>query len=143
MPLRRRKVASLMLFDTSTVLAYLNHEPGWEAIEPLLLSDQAQISVVNQTEVISKLCDFGMGFDEATQVFDKLALAALPFTREMALEAARLRPITRLLGLSLGDRACLACGSCLQLPIITGDRRWLKLSTQLGLDIRSIRPDSH
>ncbi len=132
-----------MLFDTSAVLAYLNHEPGWEAIEPMLLSGQAVISAVNVTEVISKLCDFGMGVDAATLVFDKLALPVLPFTAEMAIEAARLRRLTKALGLSLGDRACLACASCMQLPVATGDRPWLALAAPLSLDIRSIRPDSH
>ena len=132
-----------MLFDTSAVLAYLNHEPGWQAIEPMLLSGQATINTVNMAEVISKLCDFGMGIDEATLAFDKLAMPVLPFTTDMAIESARLRPLTKALGLSLGDRACLACAVCKQLPVITGDRPWLALSTELSLDIRSIRPDSH
>jgi PIN domain nuclease of toxin-antitoxin system len=132
-----------VLFDTSAVLAYLNHEPGWEAIEPLLLSGQTAINTVNMTEVISKLCDFGMGIDEATVAFKKLAMPVLPFTTDMAIEAARLRPLTKALGLSLGDRACLACARCKQLPVVTGDRPWLTVAADLGLEIRSIRPDSH
>ena len=141
-PTRQIQVQQV-LFDTSAVLAYLNHEPGWEAIEPLLLSGQTVMTTVNMTEVISKLCDFGMGIAEATVAFDKLAIPVLPFTTEMAIDAARLRPLTKALGLSLGDRACLACARCKQLPVITGDRPWLALAADLGLDIRSIRPDSH
>jgi PIN domain nuclease of toxin-antitoxin system len=132
-----------MLFDTSAVLAYVNAEPGWQDIEPLLLSGKARISTVNQTEVISKLCDWGMDAQAANTVFDQLALQLEPFTDTHAREAARIRPITRNLGLSLGDRACLATARNLQLTVITGDRPWLQLADALALSIRNIRPETH
>ena len=43
------------------------------------------------------------------------------FREEDALEAGRLRRDTRHLGLSLGDRACLALGLRLGLPILHAD----------------------
>ena len=132
-----------MLFDTSAVLAYVNTEPGWQDIETLLLSGQARISTVNQTEVVSKLCDWGMEPAIATAVFGQLPLQLEPYTASHALEAARIRPATRSLGLSLGDRACLATARNLGLTVVTGDRPWLVLAEVLQLTIRSIRPDPH
>lgn len=133
----------MLLFDTSAVLAFLNAEPGWQGIEPLLLSGNARISTVNQTEVISKLLDWGMDLPLANSALARLALQLEPFAENHAVEAARIRPMTRSLGLSLGDRACLATARNLGLVVITGDRPWLRLGEVLGLDIRSIRPDAH
>lgn len=39
-----------------------------------------------------------------------MGLEVLPLTLEEALEAGALDPLTRPLGLSLGDQACLAAG---------------------------------
>ncbi len=64
-------------------------------------------------------------------------IALEPFLPEDSLEAARLRPITRPLGLSLGDRACLALARRLRLPVLTADQIWAQL--RLDLDIRLVR----
>ena len=133
----------MMLLDTSAVLGYLNCEPGWEAVASEILNGQAGISVVNQTEVLSKLCDWGMALQDAQRAVNKLALQAEPFTMETALEAARLRALTREHGLSLGDRACLATASLRQYPVLTGDRPWLKVAQALSLDIKTFRPPAH
>ena len=132
----------MMLLDASAVLGLLQAEPGWEMVAAEITSGRAAISAVNQVEVLSKLSDRGMGLPEAQLALAKLALPCEPFTPDMALKAARLRPLTRALGLSLGDRACLATAQCLHHPVLTGDRPWLKLAAALGLDIRCFRPDA-
>lgn len=53
--------------------------------------------------------------------------------------SAELRGPTKYLGLSLGDRACLALGLRLGSPILTGDRAWLELD--LGVEIEFARPN--
>lgn len=133
----------MMLLDTSAVLGYLQREPGWEMIEAVIAADDATLSVVNQTEVLSKLSDWGMDLSQAQQTLNKLGLRTEPFTDLTAVEAAKLRSMTRTAGLSLGDRACLATARLRQCAVLTGDRPWLALAPALGLSISSFRPDTH
>ncbi len=133
----------MMLLDTSAVLGYLQSEPGWEIVAAEILTGQASICVVNQTEVLSKLSDKGMSWPDAQKALGKLALLTEPFTADTALEAARLRPLTRRYGLSLGDRACLATASLRHCTVLTGDRDWLFIADAVGLEIISFRPAAH
>ena len=133
----------MILLDTSAVLGYLQQEPGWEIVASEILAGHASICVVNQTEVLSKLCDKGMSWPDAQKALSKLALLAEPFTADTALEAARLRPLTREHGLSLGDRACLAAARLRQCAVLTGDRDWLLIAIAVGLEITSFRPSAH
>ncbi len=48
----------------------------------------------------------------------------LPFDTILSFKAGFLCPITRDMGLSLGDRACLATGMLMNLPVITSDKIW-------------------
>lgn len=64
-------------------------------------------------------------------------LEIVPFTAEDAALAASLVPATRRLGLSLGDRACLALALARKIPAVTADRSWSHL--QIGVEIRVIR----
>jgi PIN domain nuclease of toxin-antitoxin system len=95
------------------------------------------ICTVNITEVVTRLSDKGWPMDVATGEVAKLVGRIAPFDEALAYGAGRLRPVTRALGLSLGDRACLALGMATGLPVVTADRDWSKLS--LGLEIRLIR----
>jgi PIN domain nuclease of toxin-antitoxin system len=51
--------------------------------------------------------------------------------------AAALRATTRRFGLSVGDRACLALALREQVPAVTTDRAWSKLS--VGVEVVLIR----
>ena len=133
----------MMVLDSSAVLAYLNGEPGSDMVATHILSGQACILAVNQTEVLSKLSDWGMPMEDACAALATLALPVTPYTAELSIEAARLRQITRTQGLSLGDRACLALARQQQCAVLTGDRPWVDLADALGLDIRTFRPASH
>ena len=133
----------MILLDTSAVLGYLQNEPGCEIVASEIVTGHASICVVNQTEVLSKLCDKGMSWPDAQKALNKLALLAEPFTADTALEAARLRPLTREYGLSLGDRACLAAARLRQCAVLTGDRDWLFIASAVGLEVISFRPPAH
>ena len=51
----------------------------------------------------------------------------LDFDVKQAFKAAELKALTKDKGLSLGDRACIALGIQLKLPIYTADRIWKEL----------------
>jgi PIN domain nuclease of toxin-antitoxin system len=59
------------------------------------------------------------------------------FTGEQAVLAAALVPQTLPLGLSLGDRACLALSLSRTCPAMTTDRAWSEL--ELPIDVIQIR----
>ena len=114
------------VLDASAVLAVLNGEPGQKKVIPLLT--ESAISSVNLTEVAAKLLEAGMDEAGARLVVSVLGIGEIvDFTEDLAWEAARLRPLTKQFGLSLGDRACLALAIKLKLPAVTADKEWSKL----------------
>jgi len=69
----------------------------------------------------------------------ELPIEVAGFNEAMALEVGMLRLTTRQLGLSLGDRACLATAQVLgNLPVLTADRAWADLN--IDLKITLVRP---
>ena len=122
--------------DASAVLAFVNNEPGSEAVESVL--DNAIISTVNLAEVGAKLVDKGMTVEEARQVRTSLGLQVRDFDESLAEESVRLRSVTKSKGLSLGDRACLALAVLEKAEVLTTDRIWAELD--IDCDIQVIRP---
>lgn len=127
---------SKAVLDASALLAVLNQEPGSEKLTPEFLS-VAAASTVNLAEVHGKLVSQGLSPNDAWEATLSSIGDALPFTSEHARLAGGLVAITRPLGLSLGDRACLALGLALKLPVYTADRSWKKLKA--GVPIHVIR----
>jgi len=125
-----------IVLDASALLAILNQEPGAEKLTPEILSD-ASASTVNLAEVHSKLVDKGLDADDAWEAALSPVREAVPFTSQHARLAGDLMGTTRALGLSLGDRACLAVGIALNATVFTADRTWKKLN--VGVRIHVIR----
>ena len=125
-----------IVLDASALLAVLNGEPGADKLTPELLSTAA-CSTVNLSEVQGKLIDRGLSPDRAWAATMTPVAEAIPFTLEQAKAEGSLIAKTRALGLSLGDRACLALGLALKAPVYTADRSWKNL--KLGLRIHLIR----
>ncbi|MDQ3693476.1 MAG: type II toxin-antitoxin system VapC family toxin [Chloroflexota bacterium] len=125
-----------VVLDSSALLAFLQREPGSARVRFALI-EGAAICSVNLAEVYGKWVATGRLVTAAIEYLYDSKLTVLPFTEEDALLAANLvldvRPIT----LSLGDRACLATGMRLALPILTGDRVWANL--QIGAEIELFR----
>ncbi len=127
---------SRIVLDASAVLALLNHETGADKLTLELLSDTT-CSTVNLAEVQSKLVSLGGAPDEAWEDTLSSIREAVPFTEEQARITGSLVAQTRALGLSLGDRACLALGLTLKAPVYTADKSWKDL--KLGVKIHVIR----
>jgi PIN domain nuclease of toxin-antitoxin system len=127
---------SSCVLDASAILAVLQNEPGNEALTDEVLAASV-VSAVNLAEVQTSMVRRGVPPVEAwirarvpvTQVVD--------FTEDQARVAGSLVAKTRTLGLSLGDRACLALALALTAPVYTADKSWKKLS--LGVPIHVIR----
>jgi ribonuclease VapC len=127
---------SRIVLDASAVLAILGEEAGAEKLTPRLLSD-AIASTVNLAEVHSKLVSRGLNPDDAWDAAISPVRESAPFTDEHAKIAGSILRQTRKLGLSLGDRACLALGVALNAPVYTADQSWKSL--RLGIRIHLIR----
>jgi ribonuclease VapC len=115
-----------VVLDASAILAMLNDEPGAEKITPELLS-RATTSAVNLAEVQTILVREGGDPDESWALAVDPIPDVEPFTAEQARIAGTLIQKTRSLGLSLGDRACLALAIALNAPVYTTDQLWRKL----------------
>ncbi len=121
---------SSAVLDASALLALLKREQGGEVVAEAL-AQGAAIGAVNLSEVVARLAEAGMPEPDIRQVIEPLGLDVIAFDADLAYLAGMLRATTRQLGLSLGDRACLALGRRLGLPVLTTDRAWLGLSGQV------------
>ena len=121
--------------DASSLLALLNAESGAEKVAAVLSG--AVVSAVNLSEVVAKLAESGIPEESIHRALEGLALEVVSFNREQAYRAGQLRPLTRALGLSLGDRACLGLAQQLGLPALTTDADWAEL--ELGIQVQVIR----
>jgi PIN domain nuclease of toxin-antitoxin system len=92
---------------------------------------------VNLAEVQSKLVKKGHDPEEAWEEILSLVKAEEPFTSEQARIAGDLITVTEKLGLSLGDRSCLALAIALRAPVYTAEQAWKNL--QVGVSIHVIR----
>ena len=98
----------------------------------------ALLSSVNFSETASRLAEKkAIMAAEVVALLRRFDLEICPFDSDLALIAAELRPLTRRIGASLADRACLALGRFKRAPILTADSKWAAL--EIDLDIRLIR----
>jgi PIN domain nuclease of toxin-antitoxin system len=95
------------------------------------------MSAVNLAEVHSKLVALGLSPGDAWEAALSPVHEIVPFTPEHARLVGDLVAKTRALGLSLGDRACLALGLAWHAPVYTADKSWKKL--KVGVRIYVIR----
>jgi ribonuclease VapC len=127
------------VLDASALLAMIYEEPGADRLESTVRRG-ALISSVNWAEALSRMAERGEPVIEAVPrvraVIEALgALTIVPFDDAQALEVARLRVLTRPLGLSLADRACLALGRLHRLPVLTTDRAWRSLRLSVKIEV--------
>lgn len=127
---------SKWILDASAVLALLNQEPGSNVVERAL-GDGASVVTVNLAEVVAKLADAGMPNQAIREALGALPISVVDFDEDLAYRTGLLRSLTHELGLSLGDRACLALAQRLRLPVLTTDHAWASLD--IGVEVRVLR----
>lgn len=124
-----------VVLDSSALLAMLFREPGAEAVNDRL--HESRMSAVNFSEVAAKMVERGVPLEKAVEILSRQPVEVVPFDTEQAYIAASLRPVTKHLGLSLGDRACLAVGLKWEWPVLTADQLWAK--ADVGVKVEVIR----
>lgn len=115
-----------IVLDASAILALLQREKGSEILQPLLTT--AIASTINITEVLSILTRNKINSDEAISLLSEMIPKILTFDMQHAKIASDLYLTTQNKGLSLGDRACIALGIDLSIPIYTADKIWAELN---------------
>ena|SRR5690625_1690510 len=109
--------------------------PGAEVVTEII--DTACISSVNLSEVATRVGRNGPTPSKFAGDIEEMKIEVVPFETKDALAAATLELETRRLGLSLGDRACLALGLGRREAVYTADRIWARLD--IGVKVIPIR----
>jgi PIN domain nuclease of toxin-antitoxin system len=121
------------VLDASAVLASVFREPGHDVVDAVM--GNSIMTSVNLAEVASKLSDRGYTEETIRWTLSQLAVEVIAFSRVTATESGLLRSATRSLGLSLGDRACLALAIERGVPALTADRRWTSARTKAKVEL--------
>jgi len=125
------------LLDASAVLAALRRENGWERVTAI--TTESAIGAANLAEVIARLVEVSDSATDIVEAFAELAITVLPVEEADGVSAGLLRAPTKSLGLSLGDRLCLAMAGRLGMIAITGDRAFGPAGAAVQVEIELIR----
>ena len=131
--------AAAYVLDASAVLAWFFDEPGADRVDQALVQG-AVIHTVNWAEVLSKLAERGLNPETIeVDLSDRGVLGQTLMVDAGRIEDARLvaalRPLTREIGLSLGDRYCLTLGLRLCGRVLTADRAWAALDLAVPVEL--------
>ena len=124
------------LLDASAILAFMSNETGADKVRAVLLTGQAAVSAINISEVAAKLVARGLPSMDAEFQCRSLGLTILEVDEDLAFAAAALMPLTQPLGLSLGDRICLATSIRDDSMALTADKAWANVA---GASVEVIR----
>lgn len=124
------------IIDASAFICWINEEPGADRVAELL-ERRALMSAVNWAEVASKYADDRVRTGDMAETLALSHMTIVPFDADLAWRAGLLRATTRHLGLSLGDRACLALAERLEGVAVTCDRAWREVA---GVAVELVRP---
>lgn len=127
---------SNVILDSSALIALIRNEPGAEIVENLL--GNIIMSSVNIAETAAILLAPEMTQEECELLIAPFISSTIQFNTQQAYITASLRSQTKHLGISLGDRACLALGILKNYPVYTADKIWSELNIP-GLNIILIR----
>jgi PIN domain nuclease of toxin-antitoxin system len=119
--------------DASAILAMVHGELGEDVVRRSLAG--SLISAVNVAEIGARLADHGIGEATLRETIAATGLEIVPFDAELAFATSKLRASTHSLGLSLGDRACIALAQRRKLPAMTADAAWARINVGVAVEL--------
>lgn len=133
---RARSLSNSYVLDATALLCVWQDEPGSSIVRNAIASG-AVVSAVNLSEVISKLSERGVTVSDIDATVHDADLTIIVFDAIQARAAGLLRSLTRGVGASFADRACLALAAARGATAVTADRAWQRLD--IGIKIELIR----
>jgi PIN domain nuclease of toxin-antitoxin system len=122
------------VLDASALLALMRNEPGADLVASCLA--RALICAVNQAEVQAVLVSADLDPQQAWWHIAQIECESVPFDAHLAMIAGGLVRLTRPLGLSASDRACLALAIDRQATVYTTNQAWKDLQDlKVDLDV--------
>lgn len=120
------------ILDASAVLALLGREPGAEAVAMVLAA--SAVSTVNWSEVLQQARAHDVDVDGLDEELASLGLEFPSFGVAEADAAAELW-FRGARHLAFADRACLANATVHGSPVLTADRAWRELDTEVHVEL--------
>jgi PIN domain nuclease of toxin-antitoxin system len=122
-----------VILDASALITLLSEEKGHEVVASIL--PKSIMSSVNVAEVAKFLIEKrGLSKEEVSNIIHSLIEKIMPFDTKLALTSSDIISQTKSLGLSLGDRACLALAISTGYTVYSSDKIW----SQLELDCKIV-----
>ena len=128
----------MSILDSSVIIALLRKERGHELVAEAIVAG-AGVCAANMAETATAMVRRGVPSNEVETILVDLPVSVFDVNRELALQAGLLYSATKSLGLSLGDRLCLALALREGREALTSDRMWTDAGLLLGVPVRLIR----
>ena len=96
-------------------------------------------SALTIQELVSKIVRDRAVAEDAATIAAGLGLAVHPLAVPLAIAAGAMIAVTGPVGLSQGDRACLALARALGLPAVAADRPWAEVVEPPGIAVELVR----
>lgn len=126
-----------VVLDASAILALLKGERGASKVVAVIAD--ASVCAINQAEVVSHFVHLGAPLEEIRAMLGALPYTVVPADDALAWEAGSLRAATASVGLSLGDRFCLALAKRLGVAAYTADKAWRDVTADVAAKVMIIR----
>lgn len=134
-------MASVIL-DASALLALIQRERGADRVAEFLVKEACAVSVVNLSEIMAKLVITGVPAENAEAIVRGIPAETIPCDELIAFKAGALASLGKPLGLSLGDRICLATAQAQECAegctVLTTEQAWRKVHLE-GVRIEVVR----